>query len=379
MIGRWRAGRRHEAGNVAIPFAVSLMLMLGLAALVIDLGHARVVKRELQKAAEAGALTGARALALDPAQPFPHLALTLKWDNGATQATTAVQNNYVNGALLNSFSATSTVTNPDGTITTIHNVEAGYCDVRWTMASAPANLNGYLDPAGYRLGTNGGPPNTNYEIPAVKVTITQTQGSTGGTAPMTTFFASVLGVNSMNMQASAVAILPSPTKINPGGLFPFALPQSYVKTHWSDNPPTSFTVGSAQHNSSGGQWTTFENTGQVGASTVAGYIQNGNDVAISVGDPVYIQSGEDNAAYKTVSDQLQAHPNQIYMVAVVADGFQAGASTTVLAFVPFKVTGADHGNNPYVSGQFVPGYMSPKGSGASGSYYGDPDRPQLVQ
>ena len=46
MIGRWRAGRRHEAGNVAIPFAASLILLLGLAAVVIDLGHARVAKRE---------------------------------------------------------------------------------------------------------------------------------------------------------------------------------------------------------------------------------------------------------------------------------------------------------------------------------------------
>ncbi len=240
------------------------------------------------------------------------------------------------------------------------------------LPSAPANLNGYLNHDTYTA-------NTTYEIPAVKVTITQTQGSSGGTAPMTTFFASILGVSSMTMQASAVAILPSPTKIKPGGLFPFALPQSYVRTHWDDNPPTSFSVGSAQHDTSGGQWTTFENTGQVGASTVSGYVINGNDVTISVGDPIYIQSGEDNSVYKTVGDQLTAYPGRVYMVAVVADGFATGASTPVLAFVPFMVTGADHGNNPYVSGHFVPGYMSPRAAGVSGSYYGDPDRPQLVQ
>ena len=215
----------------------------------------------------------------------------------------------MNSALLNSFSATSTVTNPDGTTTTIHNVETGYWDVRWTLASAPANLNGYLDPNGYRLGTNGGPP-TAYEIPAVKVTVAQAQGSSGGNAPMNTVFASILGVSSMSMQASAVAILPSPTKIKPGGLFPFALPQSYVSAHWSDNPPISFTVGSEQHDSSGGQWTTFENSGQVGASTVSGYVINGNDVAIGVGDPIYIQSGEQGSVYNTVSDQLTAYPDR---------------------------------------------------------------------
>ena len=59
MIGRWRAWRRHEAGNVAIPFAASLIL-LGLAAVVIDLGQARVVKRERLRqhlGAQAGPLT----------------------------------------------------------------------------------------------------------------------------------------------------------------------------------------------------------------------------------------------------------------------------------------------------------------------------------
>ncbi len=37
---------RTEAGNEAIPFAASLILLLGLATLVIDLGHACVVTRE---------------------------------------------------------------------------------------------------------------------------------------------------------------------------------------------------------------------------------------------------------------------------------------------------------------------------------------------
>ena len=60
-----------QSGSVGLIFALSLMVILGLAAVVIDLGHAYVVKREIQKAAEAGALAGARALALDPAQPVP--------------------------------------------------------------------------------------------------------------------------------------------------------------------------------------------------------------------------------------------------------------------------------------------------------------------
>ena len=67
---------------------------------------------------------------------------------------------------------------------------------------------------------------------------------------------------------------------------------------------------------------------------------NGNDVAIGVGDPIYIQSGEQGSVYNTVSDQLTAYPDRIYMVAVVDDNFPTGATTPVLAFVPFKVTGS---------------------------------------
>ena len=60
MIERWRTWRRNEARNVASPFAVSLIVVLGLAAVVIDLGQARVVKRERLRqhlGAQAGPLT----------------------------------------------------------------------------------------------------------------------------------------------------------------------------------------------------------------------------------------------------------------------------------------------------------------------------------
>ena len=336
-------------------------MLVGIAAVVIDLGHAYVVKREVQKAVEAGALTGARALALDPTQSN-QLALTLNWSNGKAQATKVVQQNYVNGALLSNF-------NTDGDLTT---VQAGYWDLRWTTATAPANLNGYLDPAGYT-------PDTKHEIPAVKVTLIQTQSGSGSTAPMPTYFASVLGVGSMTMQASAVAILPSPTKVNKGGLFPFALPESYVKKHWADDPPTSFTVGSVQHDSSGGQWTTFENKGQVGADVVDNFINYGNDIAIAVGDPIFIQSGEESSVYNTVQDAIKANPDKVWMVPVVADDYKTGDSTPVKSFVPYKLTACTgSGSQPYVTGQFVPGYMSPYADGVSGDYNGDPNRPRLV-
>ena len=171
-----------QSGAVGVIFAVCLTVMVGIAAVVIDLGHAYVVKREIQKAAEAGALAGARALALDPTKTNG-LATSLNWSYGKTQATNAVQQNYANGALLNNF-------NTDNDLA---KVQAGYWDIRWTTATAPANLNGYLDPPNYTA-------DTTHEIPAVKVTLAQNQDGSGGTAPMTTYFASILAVPSMTMQ-----------------------------------------------------------------------------------------------------------------------------------------------------------------------------------
>ena len=106
-----------QSGSVAVISALCLAVMLGLAAVVIDLGHAYVVKRELQNAAEAGALAGARALSL------PATTTTKFWANGTATATSTVKLNFAGGAQLSDYDAA--------------NVQAGYWDTRWTTATAP--------------------------------------------------------------------------------------------------------------------------------------------------------------------------------------------------------------------------------------------------
>lgn len=346
-----------QSGAVGLIFGLCLTVLVGIAAVVIDLGHAYVVKREIQKATEAGALAGARALALDPTKTNG-LALSLNWSYGKTQATNAVRKNYVNNALLSNF-------NTDGDLA---KVQAGYWDIRWTMATAPPNLNGYLDPAGYSA-------DTNFEIPAVKVMLTQSQSGSGGTAPVTTYFASILAVPAMTMQASAVAILPSITKTLNTSCFPFAIPYNYVKVHWADDPPTSFTVGSDQHDSSGGQWTTLGSTDNSASYVDSLILGTETPAYLSKGDQVYIQNGEKGSVYNTVLSQFKAQPDHVYMVPIVKDGFSNGAWADVVGFVPYIITGCTgSGSNPYVTGHFVPGYVDPTGSGISGDYTGDPSK-----
>jgi len=345
MRSRRQKFSSDESGGVAVVMAVMLTAILSMAALVLDLGHLATVKTEVRKAAEAGAYAGARALAL------PQGVTDWNWDNGKATAVATVQQNAADNHSFADF--------------TVANVQVGYWDMKWDSRTAHDLLSSAIAPA---IG----------HVAAVKVTVAKTNGGAGSSAPVAASFASIMGIDSMGVQASAVAMISPPTKINPGGAFPFALPYTYVDQHWKDNPPTSFTVGSAQHDSSGGQWTSFL-TADNSASYVAGLITNGNPTALSVGDQVFIQNGEENAVYKDTAAQFKAYPNKIYMVAVVEDGFVNGSYTHVVAYVPYQITAVNNGSNPCVTGHFVPGYVDQKASGAGGKYFGDPMPPKLVQ
>lgn len=370
MIGRWWAFRRDEAGSVAVLFAASLVLLLGVAALVIDLGHAFVVKREMQKAAEAGADAGAAAL-----YPSNASYTVPQWANAVTAAVNVVQRNYVDGVKLSSFTSA--------------NVEEGFWDNTWTPSTTPAHLLGYLDPSGaYTANTYPAPRYS----PAVKVSLTKTSASTtkntGNDAPLATYLASVLGINTMTMHTSAVGTRYYVGSVPAGNAFPFAIPMKFftvvngVLTPNCGPPPATFTIGSATHNSSGGQWTSFEDNYQVGASVIKNFIDGGNDCPLSIGNTTYILNGEDNSAYNEVKQNCV---NKTYMVAVVdwpnsaTTSMPTGQTVNVVGFVGLKITAADNGSNPYVTCEWVPGY-SPPGAQGNGPNIGDPTRsPKLVQ
>lgn len=57
-----RAGRQGERGAVAVFVAVTLIALIGFAALAVDVGHLYGVRNELHNAADAGSLAGAQAL-----------------------------------------------------------------------------------------------------------------------------------------------------------------------------------------------------------------------------------------------------------------------------------------------------------------------------
>ena len=81
---RTRAGKKRrrfwpldQKGAVIVVTALSLLMVLGIGGLAVDLGHLYVVKSELQRAADAGAVAGARSLFFPENGPPPQCPAAL--------------------------------------------------------------------------------------------------------------------------------------------------------------------------------------------------------------------------------------------------------------------------------------------------------------
>lgn len=79
---------RRRSGGVALTVALSLLVLLGFAALVVDLGYARLVQSQLQTAADASAMAGApkldgRLVGLDNAREYARVLGQANEANGA--------------------------------------------------------------------------------------------------------------------------------------------------------------------------------------------------------------------------------------------------------------------------------------------------------
>jgi Flp pilus assembly protein TadG len=164
----------QRKGVTAVMVAIMIVMLLGFAALAIDLGYGMVTRNELQNAADAAALAGARELGL-------------MYENGSAislapiidVARDTVEQNLGSAFILNDS-----------------DVELG----EWVSGS---------------LDTTSSDPD------AVRVTVSMDAMTNG---PITTFFAGVIGVNSMAVSATATAWLSAPILMPEGEvIFPGAI------------------------------------------------------------------------------------------------------------------------------------------------------------
>jgi Flp pilus assembly protein TadG len=136
--------RPRSAGQVLVIFAFGLVGILAIAALVFDVGHDLVERRNQQKAADAAALAGARYLDMPTCKAAFSLANCPEARMAAEEL--ATRNGYVDGA-----SVDVTVKIPPGPESNHHN-QPGHIQVTLTV-TRPTLFGGVLGIANTRVGT----------------------------------------------------------------------------------------------------------------------------------------------------------------------------------------------------------------------------------
>ncbi len=175
----------NDSGVTLVVITILLTVLLGFAALALDVSHLMVVRNELQNAADAAALAGAGGF-------YPHEPTSAPsdpdWAQAEGKATGSAPHNKSGGVALSDC-----------------DVESGY----WNLAHTPFGLQSQgITPGGK-------------DAPAVKVNVSRAPGKNGG--PVRTFLAGILGKSGVSVSAEAIAVSASPGRVRPGAVLPVAI------------------------------------------------------------------------------------------------------------------------------------------------------------
>jgi len=371
MHGKSKARQR---GAVAVVTAISLVMLLGFAALAIDIGNLLVARNELQNAADAAALAGAPCL-FQRTQCGNATATAPDWSSATQKASgfaTASSSNKVQGAAIK-----------------FTQIASGY----WNVTGAP----GKLQAVPFTPGAN--------DLPAIQVTMTKSTANANGGIPV--YLAGILGVSSLSAAAIATAVVSRPGYVGPRGLFPVAISKCLYDNYWNTstnspkqatstaplsgqtvnqtpNTPYVFQISSAYqaNGCEAGQWTTLTSQ-QNDVPFVRGLIagQNADSLGIGSQPGTYIQPGEKNTLFTAV-DNCSANGDHsceyetVPVVNSVGTGYQP-----VVAFACVRILKADNGSKPYILVQMsnLPDKCQAANSGGVGPNYGAITPPRLVQ
>ncbi|MBU4356172.1 MAG: hypothetical protein KJ822_12615 [Proteobacteria bacterium] len=316
---------KNESGAMAVYVAIGLVVLLGFAALALDIAHMVAVKRELVKAAEAGALSGARGLW--PQDLSTASSRDPSWSTGETKALTTATKNRVDNANLTTDEVT---------------VEVG----RWNYATKTFT------------------PGNNSSANGVRVTTRRDN--------VQMILAQVLGQASRNMRASAVAIMDFATAVGKGTI-PVAVNQDYAQ-----NPGVTVYIGYNPDIEDNGGWFAVC-PDNVNASTLKDYIKNDSVPPLNIGDIIDLQNGVVDSALQLLKAELALHPDGWVVMLPVVDTPKFNHTDQVDAFVPVRITEVKESGSPkYVKGTILT--MAEMASALpGGGNFGALAPPKLVQ
>lgn len=207
---------RDKRGTTIIIVAVSILALLGFAALAVDLGYVMVTRNELQNVADSAALAAARQLGHD-----------------YEQMSYAQQNAYV--------------CDPAPLVTTAKDV---------ALQNKAAGINIVVNDGDVTIGqwnaqTKTLTPTLN-QPDAVRVIARRDDFANN---PITTFFARIFGTNTVALSADATAALTGESTIDKGELIPVGISQQWFDKDFCGQPikfyPTNSPEGCAG-------WNTFD-------------------------------------------------------------------------------------------------------------------------
>jgi hypothetical protein len=328
MSRRIRRCLADRSGSVSLITAIIIFVLLGLAALALDIAHIVMVKSELQKAADAGALAGARGL-------WP-LVLPVTGSTtprnpdcaaGGLAAQLTAHNNRVDGGYL----AT------DSEIT----VEVG----RWDYA--PRNFN----------------PGCTTTSNAVRVG-TRRNG-------VIMLFAKIFGISTTNVSATATAVMDFASG-GKGGL-PICLDRNYT------DAGTPISVNMTPDSTDSAGWFVAPPDSS-NANTLKEYINKNTCPALKIGDIINLQNGADASVLSAIKDLLaNTDCHYVDTFLPVVDTPKFGQSEPITGFVAVRITNVVNKTNE----KRVEGFILDMGEVASalpgGPNYGALAPPKCVR
>ncbi|AIO40659.1 tad-like Flp pilus-assembly family protein [Burkholderia cenocepacia] len=371
--GRASKRRQKQKGAVAITVALLMTILLGFAALAIDIGYLFVVRNELQNAADAAALAGAPCL-YPRAQCSNQTAHAPDWATAQAQTVQGVSLNKSSNKALTGYTT---------------DVSYGYWDVTGSVHGLQSSM-----PALPAVG-----------MPAVQVVVTRSATKNGG---VPTFLATIWGTKSVSESAVAVAVVSNPGNVGSGAMFPVALTKCMYDQYWDSTngkpktatattppgpgqpnqtvgKPYTFYVTSSYHAGpcEAGQWTTFDTTAN-DVPTVRNLISNGNPDPASIGSPsgvcstadatcTYIQPGTKTTLYTSVNDCSAAGNKTCeYVLVPIVQDLTTTSYERILAFACVHIDGASGGSSKYIQMEMTnnPDKCQASGAGGVGPYYG---------
>lgn len=263
-------------GSMATLIVFLLFVVVGLLAIVVDIGHVQAVRNELANAADAAALAGARAL-----YPLPYgetIAENVEADcEGAkARAIATIQSNFADKERIVDVNA--------------NDIQVG----KWDLT------------------TNKFTPGCTPDANAIRV-ITRKDESANG--PVSMGFARLLFGDKVSVWAEAIAYIGHAAALAPGCALPVAIP------HCSNNPPPNcpYVVRFTDDNNDNSAWHTF-NIEKANANCIRHIVSNcvlacpgdppkeALDLTTCPGTPaeIYINNGEINAALQATHTKFRA-------------------------------------------------------------------------